>query len=179
MPETGQPFSIAPVRTSTDLEDAIALFYAYARSLGFDLAFQDFDAEMASMPGKYSPPDGELLLARNAAGQPLGCVGLRPLASSDATCRTCEMKRLYVTPAGRGTGVGKALGSTVIEAAERLGYSEIRLDTLPSMAAALKMYRAFGFEDIPAYYQTPLEGTHFLALRLPKQQRTPGTYRSV
>jgi ribosomal protein S18 acetylase RimI-like enzyme len=160
------------------LEDTIALFYAYAKSLGIDLAFQNFDAEMAAMPGKYAPPEGELLLARNAAGQPVGCVGLRPLPSTDTSARICEMKRLYVTPAGRGTGIGKALGSTVIHVAEQLGYSEIRLDTLPSMVAALKMYRAFGFEDIPAYYQTPLEGTHFLALRLPRRQN-PGVHDSA
>ncbi len=84
------------------------------------------------------------------------------------------MKRLYVTPAGRGTGVGRALGSAVIEAAEKLGYSEIRLDTLPSMTAALNMYRSFGFEDIAPYYTTPLQGTHFLALRLPRRQKPSG-----
>jgi len=163
------PF-ISPVRTPTDLEDVISLFYAYAESLGIDLAFQNFDAEMASMPGKYSPPDGELLLARSATGLAIGCVGLRPLPSAGADARVCEMKRLYVTPSGRGTGVGKALGSSVIQAAERLGYSEIRLDTLPSMAAALKMYRSLGFEDIAPYYTTPLQGTHFLALQLPRKQ---------
>jgi len=174
MPETARTFSITPVRNSTDLEDTIALFYAYASSLGIDLSFQNFDAEMAAMPGKYAPPDGELLLARNAAGRPIGCVGLRPLPSNDTSARVCEMKRLYVMPVGRGTGIGKALGSAVIDVAERLRYSEMRLDTLPSMVAALKTYRAFGFEDIPAYYQTPMEGTHFLALRLPRQQRPQG-----
>jgi ribosomal protein S18 acetylase RimI-like enzyme len=166
-------FSILPVRDAAQLADIIPLFYAYAASLGFDLAFQNFDAEMASMPGKYSPPEGELLLARDQAGLAIGCVGLRPLPSTDGTARICEMKRLYVSPAGRGTGVGKALASTIIATAEKLGYSEVRLDTLPSMVAALKMYRAIGFEDIPAYYDTPLEGTHFLALKLPLQKDGP------
>ncbi|KAK6369549.1 hypothetical protein LTS17_009455 [Exophiala oligosperma] len=133
-----QAFTITPVRTPAEVKDAITLFYAYADSLGIDLAFQNFDAEMAGMPGKYSPPTGELLLARNNQGLPIGCVGLRPLPSAVANdARICEMKRLYVTPSGRGTGVGKALASGIIAAARRLDYSEIRLDTLPSMLAAL------------------------------------------
>ncbi|OCT52334.1 putative N-acetyltransferase [Cladophialophora carrionii] len=176
-------FSIQPVRNATQLADIISLFYVYAASLGFDLAFQDFDGEMASMPGKYSPPEGELLLARDEAGLAIGCVGLRSLPHTEGTARVCEMKRLYVSPAGRGSGVGKALASTIISTAEKLGYSEMRLDTLPSMVAALNMYRALGFEDIPAYYETPLEGTHFLALKLPSQKagpvsipRDPGSY---
>lgn len=163
-------FQVTPVRDTPDLADSISLFYAYAASLGFDLAFQNFDAEMAGMPGKYSPPDGELLLARNEAGVAIGCVGLRPLPSSEPSVKVCEMKRLYVTPDGRGTGVGKTLALTIIAAAERLGYRELRLDTLPSMVAALNMYRSFGFEEIPPYYETPLEGTHFLALRLPMRK---------
>lgn len=160
-------FQIVPVRNAHDLADSISLFYAYAASLGIDLAFQNFDAEMAGMPGKYSPPNGELLLARNKAGVAIGCVGLRPLPSTEPSGKVCEMKRLYVTPDGRGTGVGKTLALTIIAAAERLGYSEVRLDTLSTMVTALNMYRSFGFEEISPYYETPLEGTHFLALRLP------------
>lgn len=175
-PEHQSTFTITPVRNAADLTNLISLFHAYAGSLGFDLAFQDFDAEMSSMPGKYSPPGGELLLARNERGVAIGCVGLRPLPSASAEeVRICEMKRLYVTPTGRGTGVGKALASTVIDVAGRLGYSEMRLDTLPSMVAALQMYRSFGFEDIEAYYETPLQGTHFLALKLPKHENTTAT----
>ncbi|KIW82703.1 hypothetical protein Z517_05731 [Fonsecaea pedrosoi CBS 271.37] len=164
-------FSITPVRLPRDLTDTISLFYAYAESLGFDLSFQNFDNEMAGMPGKYSPPQGELLLARNEAGVAIGCVGLRPLPSAGLGGKVCEMKRLYVTPAGRGTGVGKALASDIIAIAEKLGYDEVRLDTLPSMTTALGMYRNFGFENIPAYYETPLEGTHFLRLKLPRQAK--------
>jgi len=162
-------FTIVPVRDPADLKDTISLFYAYAESLGFDLAFQNFDTEMANMPGKYSPPNGELLLARNSDELAIGCVGLRPLPSPDADSQICEMKRLYVTPPGRGTGVGKALASEIIAVAAQLGYAEMRLDTLPSMVTALKMYRLFGFEDIPAYYETPLEGTHFLSLKLERK----------
>ena len=165
-----KPFiSIIAVRDAPDLADTIVLFNAYAASLGFDLAFQDFDAEVAGMPGKYAPPSGELLLARNEAGVAVGCVGVRPLASNVAASMICEMKRLYVSPEGRGSGVGKTLASSVIAAAERLGYGEMRLDTLPSMGAALGMYRRFGFQEISAYYETPLEGTHFLALKLPRR----------
>ncbi|KAK4949948.1 hypothetical protein LTR10_011790 [Elasticomyces elasticus] len=153
-------FTITPVRNPTDLKDTISLFYAYAGSLGFDLAFQNFDAEMAAMPGKYSPPQGQLLIARNSDGLAIGCVGLRPLPSPDPDLQISEMKRLYVTPSGRGTGVGKALALGIIAVAKQLGYSEMRLDTLP-----------IGFEDIPPYYQTPLEGTHFLALNLDQHQK--------
>lgn len=178
-----QTFRIDPVRNATDLADTITLFHTYAASLGFDLAFQNFSAEMAGMPGKYSPPTagaadggggGELLLARDlASGKAIGCVGLRPLASSDdeeeekkRSC--CEMKRLYVTPEGRGTGVGKALVSQILDVAESRGYAEVRLDTLPSMIAALNMYRALGFVEIEPYYDTPMQGTHFLSLSLPR-----------
>ncbi|EXJ71234.1 uncharacterized protein A1O5_05040 [Cladophialophora psammophila CBS 110553] len=164
-------FSITPVRHPADLRDTISLFFAYAGSLGFDLAFQNFDNEMAGMPGKYSPPQGELLLARSETGVAIGCVGLRPFPSTGAGGKVCEMKRLFVTQAGRGTGVGKALASFIIAMAEKLGYDEMRLDTLPSMVVALKMYRDFGFESIAAYYETPLEGTHFLSLKLPRQAK--------
>jgi ribosomal protein S18 acetylase RimI-like enzyme len=159
-------FVITPVRNQPDLQDTIALFYEYAKSLGFDLSFQDFDGEMAAMPGKYTPPTGELLLARNRGGVAIGCVALRPLGPKGV----CEMKRLYVPPPGRGTGVGKALAVTIIETAELLGFSEIRLDTLPSMRAAIAMYEKFGFVDIEAYYCTPMEGTRFLSLKLPRQR---------
>lgn len=166
MSEAGPPYSIRPVRDESDLKDTIDLFYAYAGSLGIDLAFQNFDAEMSGMPGKYAPPAGELLLARDNTGLPIGCVGLRPLPTTRDDSKVCEMKRLYVAPSGRGMGVGKALAVAIMATAGKLGYTEIRLDTLPTMVTALKMYRSFGFEDIPPYYETPLEGTHFLALRL-------------
>lgn len=157
--------SIIPVRTPEDLAATIELFTAYSTALGIDLSFQDFSAEMASMPGKYAPPRGELLLAKNtSSGEPIGCVALRPLSGHGD--HVCEMKRLYVAPAGRGSGAGKALAVTVIQVAEKLGYREMRLDTLSTMTAALKLYDALGFVDIPAYYETPLEGTRFLSLKL-------------
>ncbi len=149
---------ISPVRTADDLAATIELFRAYAASLDVDLAYQGFEAEMAAMPGKYAPPTGELLLARDAAGRPIGCVGLRPI--EPAGC--CEMKRLYVSPEGRGSGLGKALVEALVEVAERIGYREMRLDTLPSMAGAQALYRKLGFEVMQPYYETPVAGTIFM-----------------
>src|SRR5215207_3431052 len=103
---------------------------------------QNFEAEMEAMPGKYAPRAGELLLARDRGGTPMGCVGLRPLDAHGC----CEMKRLYVLPEGRGSGLGRKLIDAVVREAERIGYHEMRLDTLPSMAGAIALYRKLGFE---------------------------------
>ncbi|GAD96051.1 conserved hypothetical protein [Paecilomyces variotii No. 5] len=160
--------TITAVRTSADLEATKALFTAYVDWLDLDLSFQDFETEMASMPGKYAPPTGELLLARDSQTQtPLGCIALRPLpgAGAQGSNDICEMKRLYVSPLGRGHGLGKKLIQAIIEAAKTLGYKEIRLDTLPKMEAARRLYPSFGFREIEPYYDTPLEGTFFLGLR--------------
>ncbi|MEO5819573.1 MAG: GNAT family N-acetyltransferase [Vicinamibacteraceae bacterium] len=160
---TGPAFLIRPV-SAGDLDDARTLFRAYAASLPIDLGYQDFATELATLPGKYRPPAGALLVARDRQGAPLGCVGLRPLADGSS-----EMKRLYVAPAARGLGLGRALMEAVIAEAARLGYREIRLDTLPTMTAAIAMYRASGFEPIAPYYDTAPSGTIFLARRLDDQ----------
>ncbi len=149
---------IAPVRTPQDLAAAIGLFRAYASSLDVDLAYQDFEGEMAAMPGKYSPPKGELLLARGRDGTAIGCIGLRPI--EPAGC--CEMKRLYVAPEGRGIGLGEKLVTQIVGAAEQIGHREMRLDTLPSMTAAIALYRKLGFEPMAPYYDTPVAGTLFM-----------------
>lgn len=154
-------FLISKVVSQQDLSDTISLFEAYTTSLGIDLTFQDFATEMAQMPGKYSSPTGTLLLARDNNGEPIGCVGLRQLDDG-----ICEMKRLYVNPKGRGSGLGKALALEVVKEAKQLGYSAIRLDTLPSMASARGLYKSLGFVEIEPYYSTPLEGTIFLELKL-------------
>lgn len=159
---TMSSFTIQPVRSASDLEATKALFNAYAASLGVNLSYQNFVEEMAAMPGKYAPPKGELLLARGPDGAALGCVGLRPLAEAG----TCEMKRLYVTPDGRGLGLGKALAARVVEEARRIGYRRMLLDTLPSLATAVTLYDRMGFARIPAYYDTPIPGTIFMALAL-------------
>lgn len=153
---------IVPSVFPADLADIERLFRAYVASLPIDISFQDFAGEMAAMPGRYAAPAGALLLARNAAGEAIGCVGLRPLKEPGI----CEMKRLYVSPAGRGLGVGRALVEGVIAAAIDVGYSEMRLDTLPSMASAMALYAKQGFVRIAPYYDSPLEDAIYLAKRL-------------
>lgn len=154
-------FRILPVEAPADLAAVTRLFQAYAASLSIDLGYQDFEGELAALPGKYAPPCGALFLARDAGGAPVGCVALRPLS---AGC--CEIKRLYVAPEGRGHGLGGALVETVLTAARRIGYREARLDTLPDMTAAIALYRKAGFAPIPPYYDTPVAGTIFLGCAL-------------
>jgi len=144
------------------LENVRQFFRNYAAWLGVDLSFQNFDQEMASLPGAYAAPQGRLFFAE-VDGRPAGCVGVRPLPDSEGVC---EMKRLYVTPEERGHGVGNALAMAAIRAAKEIGYKKLMIDTLPSMRMAVKLYRELGFTEAPAYYQTPIEGTMFLALDL-------------
>lgn len=151
-------YSVAPVRSEADLADAIRLFRQYAASLDIDLSYQDFEGEMAAMPGKYAPPRGEILLARGADGAAIGCVALRAIEPPD----TCEMKRLFVAPAGRGLGLGERLVRQIVDIAQAIGYLEMRLDTLPTMTSALAVYRKLGFEPTKPYYDTPIAGTVFL-----------------
>jgi GNAT superfamily N-acetyltransferase len=122
-------FHVAGVRTASDLASTVRLFRAYASSLYTDLSYQGFEAEMEAMPGKYAPPAGEVLLARDSNRTPVGCVGLRPIEPHGC----CEMKRLYVSPEVRGFGLGERLVDGVVKEAKRIGYREMRLDTLPSM----------------------------------------------
>ena len=144
------------------LEQVRQYFRNYAGWLGVDLSYQNFDQEMASLPGAYETPDGRLFFAE-VDGRPAGCVGVRPLPGSEGVC---EMKRLYVTPEERGHGVGAALALAAIKAAKEIGYRKLIIDTLPSMRMAVKLYRELGFTEAPSYYQTPVEGTMFLALDL-------------
>ncbi|HZX70246.1 MAG TPA: GNAT family N-acetyltransferase [Rhodanobacter sp.] len=136
------------------------LFREYAAAIATDLEYQGFSAELAALPAPYTPPQGALLVAhvdRDVAG----CVGLRPIDR-----RIGEMKRLYVRPAYRSLGLGQRLVEATIHAAGQAGYRELRLDTLPSMAAAQALYRRLGFVDIPPYNATHLPGTRFYALKL-------------
>nr|MBL8409838.1 carbonate dehydratase [Dechloromonas sp.] len=144
------------------LEQVRQYFRNYAGWLGVDLSYQNFDQEMASLPGAYAPPQGRLFFAE-VDGRPAGCVGVRPLQDSDGVC---EMKRLYVTPEERGHGVGAHLAMAAIKAAKEIGYKKLMLDTLPNMRMAVKLYRELGFTEAPNYYQTPVEGTMFMALDL-------------
>ncbi|MFN3536733.1 MAG: GNAT family N-acetyltransferase [Brevundimonas sp.] len=153
---------ITPVRTPADLDAVTDLFRAYAASLSVDLAYQNFEMELAGMPGAYEPPGGELFIARSASGTALGCVALRLLQGDGAG----EMKRLFLTPAARGRGVGRALTQAVIDKAADLGCRELRLDTLPDMTAAIGLYEAMGFRRIDPYYAPTPPGTVFMALTL-------------
>jgi ribosomal protein S18 acetylase RimI-like enzyme len=140
----------------SDVEEVRLLFREYAASLPFALDFQDFDREVAGLPGAYAPPRGALLLAREA-----GCAGLRPI---DET--TCEMKRLYVRPSVRGMGLGRRLAEAVIAEARRLGYARMRLDTVPGMGPAQSLYERLGFREIAPYRPNPIPGARFLELEL-------------
>jgi len=155
-------FVIVPASDPADLAAIKDLFRAYVDWLDIDLSYQGFEDELAGLPGKYAPPAGALFLAKEADGTALGCVGLRAFGEAGS----CEMKRLYVLPAGRGRGVGAALVEHVVAAARQAGYDEMLLDTLPTMTGAIGLYKAAGFEEIPAYYETPIEETVFFSKKL-------------
>lgn len=155
-------FRITPARSEAELSTIKQLFKAYASSLDIDLGYQDFASELSELPGKYASPKGELLLAYDLANNPLGCVGLRPIAPDGC----CEIKRLYVSPQARGLGLGGALIDAILKTASQIGYSEIRLDTLPTMTQAIALYRKAGFCPIEPYYETPIVGTLFLGRHL-------------
>jgi putative acetyltransferase len=145
-----------------DFDTVRALFREYAASLDVDLGFQGFDEELATLPGRYAWPKGALFLASTADGQAIGCVGVRPFDRPGA----CEMKRLYVRPAGRGHGTGRALAVEAIRFAGAAGYGEMLLDSLPGMDAAIGMYRSLGFESIPPYWHNTVPGILSFGRRL-------------
>ena len=128
-----------------DRERIVALLREYEAGIGISLCFQSFEEELAGLPGDYAPPKGLMLLAREAEGRELlGCVAVRPVPGSPDLG---EMKRLFVRPAGRGTGLGRKLALSAMVEARRLGYGRICLDTLPSMTAAQALYGALGFRQ--------------------------------
>jgi len=136
------------------------LFTEYAASLGFDLCFQNFDKELAKLPGEYAPPDGCLIIAIDGT-QVVGCVALRKLVND-----ICEMKRLYVRPMFRGKGIGRELIKAIIDEAKKIGYTYMRLDTVPVMKEAIALYRTMGFYEIEPYRYNPIEGAVFMELTL-------------
>ncbi len=146
--------------TSSEIPLVRTLFLEYADSLGIDLCFQDFDRELAELPGEYAQPPGALMLACEG-DEVLGCVAVRNL-DGDA----CELKRLYVRPECRGRGAGRTLAEAAIASARAAHYRRIRLDTLPSMREAVELYRSLGFREIEPYRFNPVDGTSFLELEL-------------
>jgi ribosomal protein S18 acetylase RimI-like enzyme len=153
-------WEIRPATGTGEIETARTLFREYADGLDVDLSFQNFDEELATLPGGYAPPEGRLLLAWDDV-EAAGCVALRRFAEGVG-----EMKRLYVRPAWRGTGLGRALAETVIAEARAAGYATLRLDTLPTMVTAQKLYRTLGFHEIAAYRANPVHGTSYMELTL-------------
>ncbi|HEY6337624.1 MAG TPA: GNAT family N-acetyltransferase [Candidatus Sulfotelmatobacter sp.] len=158
-------FSILQAESPSQIAQIRELFLEYANSLGFSLCFQNFDKELADLPGDYAPPEGRLLLAEYE-GQPAGCVALHMLALQ-GNDRICEMKRLYLRPKFRGKGLGRVLAEHVIAEARRAKYTSIRLDTVgPVMKDAVAMYRKLGFKEIAPYRPNPNPGTLYLELLL-------------
>jgi putative acetyltransferase len=152
--------TIEPVTTEEALKQIRELFTEYVASLGVDLSFQNFEQELAGLPGDYAAPDGCLLIATQE-GQAVGCIALRKWEG-----KVCEMKRLYVRPQFRGLNAGRKLTEAVIAAAQELGYKRMRLDTLPTMKRAQGLYESLGFREIPPYRHNPIAGTSFLELVL-------------
>ncbi len=164
---------------AADLEAVRALFLDYARLLGVSLCFQGFEQELATLPGAYAPPRGRLLLARQGLaetetgagiGAAIGVVGLRPLGED-----VCEMKRLFVVPERRGSGLGRRLAEAIVAAGDTLGYRAIRLDTLSRMTAAIALYRSLGFVECPGYYPNPLPGVRYFEKHYGGADRQPGS----
>jgi GNAT superfamily N-acetyltransferase len=151
---------ICQATTQEEIALTRSLFEEYAAWLGIDLSYQGFAAELAGLPGAYAAPRGRLLLVF-AGSDVSGCVAMRPIGND-----VCEMKRLFVRSGFRGQGIGKLLGEWIVQEARDIGYSTMRLDTLPSMHAAIRLYEGLGFVRCAAYYETPLSETVFMELKL-------------
>lgn len=150
--------------SAEQLDDVRRLFRNYAAWLDVDLCFQSFEAELAVLPGRYAPPAGQLLLAK-VGDSCAACVGLRPLQPN-----VCEMKRLWVEPQFQGHGLGRRLANEIVAAGARLGYEAMRLDTIPDrLQPAQHIYQSLGFQEIPPYYENPLDGVVMFELNYNKK----------
>ena len=165
----GPQIEIVSAEDAAHINAVRGLFVEYAGTLNIDLCFQNFDAELAGLPGDYAPPGGALLLAL-VDGEPAGCVAMRPLPEADHT-NACEMKRLYVRRAFRRFGLGRLLAQQLVDVATQSGHSCMLLDTLDDMEVARGLYTSLGFEEIPPYYFNPIPGAHYLKVELD----APGT----
>ncbi len=157
-------FSLTTPASPEELQATAQIFREYAESLGIDLAFQQFEQELSTLPGDYAAPRGSLLLAW-VDGELAGCCALRPLDNVDMA-NASEMKRLYVRPAFRRFGLGRLLAEAILDAARRQGYACVLLDTLDDMEAARSLYEDLGFEEVPPYYHSPIAGAHYLKVTL-------------
>jgi putative acetyltransferase len=156
-----KPLTFSQAESAAQIAQGRELFLEYAQSLGFSLCFQNFDQELAGLPGDYVPPEGRLLLIEYE-GQLAGCVALHKLDTG-----VCEMKRLYLRPAFRGKGLGRALAERIILEARQIGYQRMRLDTVePVMKDAVAMYRKLGFREVAAYCANPMAGAIYMELEL-------------
>jgi putative acetyltransferase len=153
-------YEIFEATSDRDFKEARALFMEYAAELRVDLCFQNFTGELENLRDTYGPPAGCLLLARGSEGF-VGCVALRPFREG-----TCEMKRLYLQPAARGSGTGRGLAVEIIGRARARGYRRMVLDTLESLQAARTLYGSLGFREVPPYYDNPLDGVVYMELQL-------------
>jgi len=153
-------FSISQAETAADLDLIRRLFREYEKAIGIDLCFQNFESELASLPGDYALPSGCLLLAR-VDDRPVGCVALRRIDSD-----TCEMKRLYLRPECRGFGYGRLMAQRTISEAGSRGYTKMRLDTLPTMTEAIALYESLGFTRIEPYRFNPIAGAVYMEKNL-------------
>ena len=157
---------IVQAQSEAELQQVRALFSEYVNWLGINLCFQNYEKELAELPGEYAPPSGRLFLAVDG-DVAAACAALRDLGDG-----TCEMKRLFVRPEFRGQRLGWQLAELILNEARKIGYQRIRLDTLPGkMDRAIAMYRTLGFKEIAPYYQNPVREALFMELSLDAESR--------